>query len=78
MRREISLKFGERLKQIFEEKYGIKCLHSEEIHDQYPFRDSYKRSQVTLMKYLKEYPSLKVVLDVHRDAHAGDRRHLRD
>ena len=62
---------GSYLKQILEEKYGIKCVHADEIHDQIPFRLSYQRSQLTVIKYLKEYPSLKVVLDIHRDATPG-------
>lgn len=62
---------GEHLQQVLKEKYGLNCLYSKDIHDQYPFRDSYKRSQVTVLKYLKEYPNLKVVLDVHRDATPG-------
>ncbi|HEX2952480.1 MAG TPA: stage II sporulation protein P [Bacillota bacterium] len=46
---------------------GIATIHSEEIHDQYPFRDSYKRSQKTITNILEENPSLRVVIDLHRD-----------
>lgn len=49
------------------ERMGIPTVHSEEIHDQYPFRDSYLRSQKTIIKTLTEYPSLRIVLDIHRD-----------
>lgn len=62
---------GAYLQKVLEDKYHLKCFHSEEIHDQFPFRDSYKRSQLTLTKYLKELPTIKVVLDVHRDATPG-------
>jgi len=62
---------GEHLQKILEEKYGIKTLHNEKIHDSYPFRDSYKRSNITVSNYLKENPSLKVILDIHRDATPG-------
>lgn len=65
------VKVGSYLQKILEEKYGIRCIHNEDIHDTFPFRDSYKRSQITVMKYLKEYPSFKVVLDIHRDATPG-------
>lgn len=65
------VKLGEHLQQILEEKYGLKCIHSEDINDQYPFRDSYKRAQETVIKYLAEYPSIKVVFDLHRDATPG-------
>jgi stage II sporulation protein P len=65
------VKVGSYLQKVLEEKYHINCMHSETIHDQFPFRDSYKRSQVTVINYLKQYPSTKVVLDVHRDATPG-------
>lgn len=65
------VKVGAHLQKILEERYGIKCVHSEEIHDTYPFRDSYVRSQATVKQYLAKYPSIQVVLDVHRDATPG-------
>jgi len=65
------VKVGAHLKKVLEEKYGIKTIHSDTIHDTYPFRESYQRSQVTLKKYLNEYPSIQVVLDIHRDATPG-------
>jgi stage II sporulation protein P len=65
------VKVGSYLQKVLEEKYHIRCMHSETIHDQYPFRDSYKRSQVTIINYLKQYPATKIVLDVHRDATPG-------
>ena len=52
-------------------KSGILTLHTDKIHDQYPFRDSYIRSQETVSKLLTENPSIKVVLDIHRDATPG-------
>jgi len=64
-------KVGRRLKEVLEEKYGIPTIHCDEVHDYYPFRESYLRSQVTVKKILAEHPSLKVVLDVHRDATPG-------
>jgi stage II sporulation protein P len=65
------VKIGEYLQQTLEDKYGIKCIHSEEINDCFPFRESYLRAREVAQKYIKEYPSIKVVLDVHRDATPG-------
>jgi stage II sporulation protein P len=65
------VKAGSYLQQVLEEKYHLKCMHSETIHDQFPFRDSYKRSQVTVINYLKQYPATDVVIDLHRDATPG-------
>ena len=53
------VKAGSYLQKVLKEKYNIQCAHSETIHDQVPFRDSYKRSQVTLINYLKAHKKLK-------------------
>jgi stage II sporulation protein P len=50
---------------------GVLTLHADKIHDQYPFRDSYIRSHETVNNLLTENPSIKVVLDIHRDATPG-------
>lgn len=65
------VKVGSYLKQVLEQKYHIKTEQSETIHDLYPFRDSYKRSNVTVVNYLKQHPATKVVIDLHRDATPG-------
>lgn len=50
------------------EKWGIKVLHDTTLHDYPSYNGSYDRSAETIRRYLEEYPSIKVVLDVHRDA----------
>lgn len=65
------VKVGAYLKNILEKNYGIPTLHCDKIHDSYPFRESYLRSQVTLKEYLEKYPSIKMVFDIHRDATPG-------
>lgn len=47
---------------------GIKTLHDETIHDYPEYNGSYTKCAATIKKYLKKYPSIKVVLDLHRDA----------
>lgn len=47
---------------------GIAVIHDETIHDYPSYTGSYDRSRVTVQEILKKYPSIKVVLDVHRDA----------
>lgn len=49
-------------------KAGIVTLHDETQHDYPSYNGSYQRSEVTVKKYLEQYPSIKVVIDVHRDA----------
>lgn len=50
------------------EKEGIKAIHSDTIHDYPSYNGSYERSAETVKSILAEYPSIKVVLDIHRDA----------
>lgn len=50
---------------------GIVTLHDKTLHDYPNYNGSYSRSAATIKKYLAEYPSIKVVIDVHRDSIAG-------
>ena len=47
---------------------GIKTLHDTTLHDSPSYSKSYSRAAATINEYLKKYPSIKVVLDLHRDA----------
>ncbi len=46
---------------------GIGVIHDTEIHDQ-PYNGAYTHSRKAVEKYLSQYPSISVVLDIHRDA----------
>lgn len=48
--------------------HGIEVLHDETQHDYPSYNGAYDRSAETIKSYLEQYPSIKVVLDVHRDA----------
>ncbi|MDD3193771.1 MAG: stage II sporulation protein P [Oscillospiraceae bacterium] len=50
------------------EQAGIGVLHDATQHDYPSYNGSYERSAATIRKWLKEYPSIKVVIDLHRDA----------
>lgn len=55
---------------------GISVLHDTTIHDYPSYGGSYSRSEATVSAALKKYPSIKVVLDIHRDAiSSGDVRY---
>ena len=55
------------------ESYGIGVLHDTTQHDYPSYNGSYERSAETIKRYLEEYPDIKIVLDLHRDAMArGD------
>ena len=47
---------------------GIPTLHCETLHDAEDYNASYDNSLATVKKYLSEYPSIKYVFDLHRDA----------
>ena len=47
---------------------GITTLHDTTLHDSPSYTESYARSRATAQSYLQKYPSIQIVLDVHRDA----------
>lgn len=58
---------GEQMAQVLNAA-GINTLHDTTLHDSPSYTESYDRSYATTQAYLEKYPSIKVVLDVHRDA----------
>ncbi len=47
---------------------GYNTLHDTSLHDYPSYNGSYDRSAVVVKEYLEKYPSIKIVLDIHRDA----------
>ncbi len=58
---------GARIAQTLAQE-GVCVLHDGTIHDYPLYNGSYARSEATITRLLAEYPSIKVVLDIHRDA----------
>jgi len=54
-------------------KYGIDVLHNGTVHDS-NFNSSYSASLKTIQKYVKSYPSLKIMFDIHRDGLANGQK----
>ncbi len=54
------------------EAAGIAVIHDDTIHDYPSYTGSYERSGATVRAILEANPSIKVVLDIHRDAIGGD------
>lgn len=50
------------------EKLGIGVIHDTTQHDYPAYNGAYDRSAATIQGYLDQYPSIKVAIDVHRDA----------
>lgn len=57
---------GEAFCSVLEAR-GIKTIHDTTVHDYPSYNGAYTRSMATVRGNLEKYPSLKVVLDLHRD-----------
>ena len=51
---------------------GIMSVHDLTLHDNPSYNQSYSRSYETIDGLLKKYPTIKCVIDLHRDAIASD------
>ncbi|MCD8131903.1 MAG: stage II sporulation protein P [Lachnospiraceae bacterium] len=58
---------GERLAELLEE-YGYSVLHHEGTYDVPSRDDAYSNALPAIEALLEEYPSIEVVIDLHRDA----------
>lgn len=46
---------------------GISSVHDCTVHDYPSFTGAYARSAETIMRDLEQYPSIKIIIDIHRD-----------
>ena len=58
---------GDLLVQLLEAA-GIRVIHDRQLHDYPSYTSSYNNSRNSVKEYLQEYPSIRLVLDLHRDA----------
>ncbi len=49
-------------------KNGVPTAHCTVMHDSIQYKDSYSRAEETIRKYLAEFPSIRLVIDIHRDS----------
>ncbi len=64
------IKVGDEIATVFTE-LGFSVLHDRNLYDYPAYSGSYDRSKAAVEKYLAQYPTIKIVLDVHRDALIG-------
>ena len=64
------ISIGEEIARILTEG-GISVLHDKSFHDYPSYNGSYSSARGSIQAYLNQYPSIRMVLDLHRDA-AGD------
>ena len=67
------LSIGRRVAQLLGEK-GITALQDTSLHDYPSYNGSYVDAREAIGAYLEEYPTIQLVLDLHRDASAGTRQ----
>lgn len=48
--------------------YGLEVIHDRGIYDYPSYTGSYSRSGAAVEEYLEQYPSIEIVIDLHRDA----------
>lgn len=58
---------GRELARVLREN-GIGVIHDETMYDIEDFNTSYVRSKKAVSDYLKQYPTIKCVIDLHRDS----------
>lgn len=61
------IRVGDELTALFQAA-GLNVIHDRGIYDYPSYTGSYGRSALAVEAYLRDYPSIAIVLDVHRDA----------
>lgn len=73
---------GDELARILEEDYGIKTYHDRTVYDivdgELDRSYAYDQAAEGITEILEEYPSIEVVLDIHRDGVREDVRLVRE
>lgn len=69
---------GERLAELLREEYGFSVLHHTGEYDVENRDYAYSNSLPAIEALLEQYPSIEVVIDLHRDAVAEDEKLLMD
>lgn len=61
------VKVGEEMAQVFRTQ-GFQVIHDTTLYDYPVYNGAYERSRKGLEQWLEQYPSIYLILDVHRDA----------
>lgn len=62
---------GDILTQVWD-SYGLNVIHDRQLYDYPSYTGSYTRTAEAIQSYLDQYPSISVVIDLHRDALGTD------
>lgn len=61
------LSIGQRVLELLAQN-GITAIQDRELHDYPSYNGSYTDARKSIQAYLEEYPTIQMVLDLHRDA----------
>ena len=64
------LRIGREIADILNQR-GISTVHSTTLNDYPAYSGSYNRALKDIQRYVEQYPTIKLVIDVHRDAIAA-------
>ena len=64
------IRVGDEIARIFEEM-GLNVIHDRELYDYPSYNDAYDKARAGIEAHLAQYPTIQMVLDVHRDALVG-------
>ena len=64
------VKVGEEIATVFR-AHGFQVIHDTTLFDYPSYNEAYDRSKAAVEQWLEKYPTIQVVLDVHRDALEG-------
>ena len=70
------ISMGDHLAQALESA-GIGVVHDRSLHDYPSYNGSYNSARKSIAAYLQEYPSIQLVLDLHRDASGDNKNQLK-
>ncbi len=68
---ENMLSIGAEVARILEEN-GIQVIHDRTLHDYPSYEEAYTEARKTVQAQLAEHPTIRLVLDLHRDASSGE------
>lgn len=61
------LSIGQRVVEVLA-RYGITAIHDRTLHDYPDYNTAYSSARTSAQTYLADYPSIQLILDLHRDA----------
>lgn len=64
------VRVGEAMAEVFRGQ-GFQVIHDTNLYDYPAYNGSYDRSKAAVRDWLAKYPTIRIILDVHRDALVG-------